>query len=84
MASFEEALINSFQTYPVLYYMSMKDYKNEKMKANIWEKIAEEMRMMGYNVSGIFTYRTAKIFATVYSHIMYKKHIDVLLFPFAS
>ena len=28
----------------------MKDYKNEKMKANIWEKIAEEMRVMGYNV----------------------------------
>ena len=41
MTSFEEALINNFRTYPVLYDMSSRDYKNEKLKANVWEKIAE-------------------------------------------
>ena len=38
--------------YPVLYDMSLKDYKDEKMKSNIWEKIAEEMRVIGFNVAG--------------------------------
>ena len=54
MASFEEALINTYRLYPVLYDMSLKDYKNEKMKSNVWEKIAEEMGVMGYCVRGIF------------------------------
>ena len=53
MCSFEEALINSFRTYPVLYDMSLKDYKYEKLKATAWEKIVDEMREIGYNYSGI-------------------------------
>ena len=41
MASFEEALINMYR---MLYDMTLKDYKNEKMKLNVWEKIAEELQ----------------------------------------
>ena len=52
MASLEEALINSFRAYPALYDMSLKDYKDEKLKANIWQKIAEEMRAIGFDFSG--------------------------------
>ena len=44
MASFEEALINMYRIYPVPYDMTLKDYKNEKMKLNVWEKIAEELQ----------------------------------------
>ena len=29
--------------YTVFYHMTLKDYKNEKMKLNVWEKIAEEL-----------------------------------------
>ena len=32
MASFEEALINMYRMYPVLYDMTLKDYKNKKME----------------------------------------------------
>ena len=39
--------------------MSLKDYKNEKMKANAWEKSTEEMRVSGYNVSGILTFSSS-------------------------
>ena len=42
MASFEEALINIYRMYHVLYDMTLKDYESEKMKLNVWEKIAEE------------------------------------------
>ena len=58
MASFEEALINTFRMYPVLYGMPLKDYKNEKVKANVWDKIAREMRVSGHNVSGTLTFST--------------------------
>ena len=44
MASFEEASINMYRMYPVLYDMTLKDYKNEKMKLNVWEKNAEELQ----------------------------------------
>ena len=44
IASFEEALINMYRMYPVLYDMTLKDYKNEKMKLNFWEKIAQELQ----------------------------------------
>ena len=44
MVSFEEALINTYRMYTVLYDMTLKDYKNEKMKLNVWEKIAEELQ----------------------------------------
>ena len=30
--------------YRMLYDMTLKDYKNEKMKLNVWEKIAEELQ----------------------------------------
>ena len=30
--------------YPVLYDITLKDYKNEKMNENVWEKIAEELQ----------------------------------------
>ena len=40
----EEALINTYRMYTVLYDMTLKDYKNEKMKLNVWEKIAEELQ----------------------------------------
>lgn len=56
MASLEEPLISSFWMYPVLYDMSLKDYKNWNVKANVWDKIAKEMRVSGYNVSGIYSY----------------------------
>ena len=52
MASFEEVLINTYRMYPVLYDMSLKDYKNEKMKQNVWEKIAEELGVLGHCVQG--------------------------------
>ena len=39
----EEALINTYRMYTVLCDMTLKDYKNEKMKLNVWEKIAEEL-----------------------------------------
>ena len=42
--AFEEALINTYRMYTVLYDMTLKDYKNEKMKLNVWEKIAEELQ----------------------------------------
>ena len=29
---------------PLLYEMRVKDYKKEKMKLNVWEKIAEEVQ----------------------------------------
>ena len=61
MASFEEALINSFRMFAVLYDMSLKDYKNEKVKGNAWEKITEEMRVIGFNVSGRLTFCTSEI-----------------------
>ena len=44
MASFEEALINMYRMYPVLYDMTLKDDKNEKMKLNVCEKIAEQQK----------------------------------------
>ena len=44
----------------LFYDMSLKDYRNEKVKANLWEKIAEEMRVSGYIVSGILTFSTEK------------------------
>ena len=55
--------------YPVLYDMSLKDYKNEKVKANVWEKTAEEMRVNGYNDSGILTFSTSKNFGIIYSYM---------------
>ena len=61
MASFEEALINSFRMFAVLYDMSLKDYKNEKVKGNAWEKITEEMRVIGFNVSGRLTFCSGEI-----------------------
>lgn len=57
MASLEEALINSFRAYPALYDMSLKDYKDEKLKGNIWQKIAEEMRAIGFDFSGKYSFR---------------------------
>ena len=36
MASFEEALSNSLRMYPVLYDMSLKDYINEKVNADVY------------------------------------------------
>lgn len=36
----------------VLYDMSLKEYENKKAKANVWEKIAGEMQVSGYKVSG--------------------------------
>ena len=33
-----------YRMYPVLYDMTLKNYKNEKMKLNVWEKIAEELQ----------------------------------------
>ena len=44
MASFEDALINMYRIYPVLYELTLIDYRNEKMKLNVWEKIAEELQ----------------------------------------
>ena len=40
--------------YAVLYDMTLKDYKNEKMKLNVWEKIAEELQhFTGCCVQGV-------------------------------
>ena len=33
-----------YRMYAVLYDMTLKDYKNEKMNENVWEKIAEELQ----------------------------------------
>ena len=55
--------------YPFLCDMSLKDYKNKKVKANVWEKIAEEMRVSGFNFSGILTFSTSKNFAIMYSYV---------------
>ena len=52
-------LILTFRMYPVLYDMPLKDYKNEKVKANVWDKIAREMRVSGHNVSGTLTFSTS-------------------------
>ena len=35
-----------YRIYPVLYELTLIDYRNEKMKLNVWEKIAEELQHM--------------------------------------
>ena len=42
VASFEEGLIGSFRTYPVLYDMPSNDYKNEKVKATNEKKLRKK------------------------------------------
>ena len=61
-ASFEEALINGFRVYPILYDMPLKDCKSEIVKANVWEKNCE---VSGDNVSFLLTFSTSKNFALI-------------------
>jgi len=81
MASFEEALILTvFECIPSFYDMSLKDYKSKKMKANVWKKIPEEMRVSGYNVTGTLILSMSENFAIIIYSSMWivEETIDVL------
>ena len=51
-ACFEEALIQSYRNFPILYDFTDKNYKNERLKLNAWNKIAEDLRALGFNKDG--------------------------------
>ena len=65
-APFEEALINGFRVYPVLYDMPLKDCKSEMVKVNVWEK---NFGVSGDNVSVLLTFSTSKNFPVINSYM---------------
>jgi len=47
MADFNEQLIILVQSRPLLYNCELPDYKNDRIKENIWNEIAEALQASG-------------------------------------
>ena len=45
MSDFNEMLISLVQANPLLYNASLANYKNDRIKENIWKEISEELKV---------------------------------------